>query len=328
MVGMTTVSKQTIIGVLCGGLSSERDVSLRSGANCTAALKRLGYHRTVQIDVGRDVAQACQQHGIEVALLALHGKYGEDGCIQGLLEIMGIPYTGSGVSASATTINKHLTKQVLAQAGIPVAPSVTLTWPSNQVSPERKESIMSDLAPLGLPVMVKPVTEGSSVGMSKASTPDQLWEALLLAAQYSPSLLVEQFINGVDLTVGVLQIEGVDTVTPILQLKSLSASGWYDLEAKYTEGLTEFTLPAPLAPEQTHAIQQAALTAHTTAGCHGVSRTDFVYDPTTGQFVVLEINTLPGMTDVSDLPAQAKAMGIGYDQLVELILKTAYSRQS
>ncbi len=309
-----TINKSAKIAVLCGGLSSERDVSLRSGKNCFDALQRLGYTNAQLIDMDRHVAETLIREQIEVVFLALHGKYGEDGCIQGMLEILGIPYTGNRVAASAITMDKDMTKKILRAEGLPVVPSVTVKRNgSSHFPPELFES-------LRFPVMVKPATEGSSIGMTKVNERPNLDNALQTASTYCPSVLVEEFVTGKSITVGVFNRNGKPVVTPILEMRTKTE--WYDLEAKYTEGLTEFILPAELPDDVTRAIQEMALKAHKAVGCHGVSRTDFVVDEQ-NRFYILEINTIPGMTNLSDLPAQAKCMGVDYDELVECILQTA-----
>lgn len=308
-----SLNRATRIGVLYGGLSSEREISLISGKNCYEALRRLGYENATLIDVDRYIAGTLLEQKIEIAYIALHGRYGEDGCIQGLLELMGIPYTGCRVAASALTMNKALTKSILKDAGLPVIDSVTLGSGALNGKPIQLD--------FDYPVMVKPVTEGSSIGMNKVDRPEELKEALKTAFRYADHVLVERFIKGKSLTVGVVEMEGKPDVTPILELRP-TRSEWYDLDAKYTEGGTEFILPAALPEEVTRAIQETTLKAHLAAGCRGVSRTDFVVDEE-NRFYILEINTIPGMTPLSDLPAQAKAMGIDYDRLVECILKTA-----
>lgn len=306
------LNKSARIGVLYGGLSSEREVSLRSGKNCYEALQRLGYENAELIDVDQKIGQTLAEKRIEIAYIALHGKYGEDGCIQGLLELMGVPYTGCGVAASALTMNKALTKSVLKDAGLPVIDSVVF-----------KSGSVAEQPDLGYPVMVKPINEGSSIGMSKVDKPEDLAQALRTAFTYAEEVMVERYVFGKSITVGVVEVEGQPKVTPILELRP-TKSEWYDLEAKYTEGGTEFILPAELSEQTTAEIQQATLQAHQAANCRGVSRVDFVVDAD-NKFYILEINTIPGMTNLSDLPAQAKAMGIGYDELVECILKTAVS---
>lgn len=312
----TELTKQTRIGVLYGGLASERETSLVTGKNCFEALKRRGYANAVLIDVDRDIAGRLRDEKIEVVYNALHGRYGEDGCIQGLCEMMGIPYTGNGVRASALTMDKELTKSVLKSAGLPVLPSATVTV-------NGKPADLAKIAHLRYPVMVKPMGEGSSIGMSKVNSPDDLEPALSEAARYDERVMVEEFVKGKSITVGVFDREGEPVVTPILELRS-KKTDWYDLESKYTKELTEFIIPAELPEEVTRKIQGATLAAHQACGCHGVSRIDFIVDGDDPQkFYILEINTVPGMTEVSDLPAQANAMGISYDELVEYLLKTA-----
>jgi D-alanine-D-alanine ligase len=250
--------------------------------------------------------------------LALHGKYGEDGSIQGLLEVLGIPYTGNGVAASAIAMDKDLTKRLLRESGLPVLPSITVEWTGEN---ETLEALRAKIVErVGFPAMVKPLNEGSSVGMSLVQEEASLEEAIKKAAQHQTRIMIERFFRGRDLTVGVVQKEGTSIATPILELRS--KTGWYDSEAKYTKGLTEFLLPAPLSEGLTRSVQNTSLSAHRVLGCHGVSRTDFVTDGEDA-FYILEVNTIPGMTDLSDLPAQCQAMGIGYDELVELILQSA-----
>ncbi len=296
---MVTIHGALKIGVLCGGMSSEREISLRSGGNCLEALKRLGYKNACIIDVGRDIAKTLSDRGIELAFIALHGRYGEDGCIQGLLEILGIPYTGCGVKASAVCMDKEFTKTMAQGRGIPVIPSL-----------ERVTEY---------PVMVKPSCEGSSIGMTKVNNQEELDNAVKEAKKYGTGIIMEKFLEGKSITVGVLDIDGKATPTPILELRS--KTGWYDYEAKYTKGLTEFILPADINAGLTKKIQELALKAHLAVEARGMSRVDFIVSDDTPY--LLEINTIPGMTDLSDLPAQAKAMGIEYDRLVEIILKSA-----
>ena len=299
------------IGVLMGGMSSERDVSLRSGKNCYEALLRLGYKNTVMIDVDKDVAQKLRDEKIETAFLALHGKYGEDGCIQGLLEIMGIPYTGCGVAASAISMNKDITKRVLSLfPDIPLIKSQVVT----------KENVENFKLELNYPLMLKPVCEGSSIGMVKVEAESNFNEALLYAFKFSNSILIEEYLEGLSTTVGVLDIEDKTIATPILAFHPKNE--WYDFEAKYTAGMTEFELPAKLSEELTKKVQNIAIMSHKAVGARGLCRVDFLITPDEKPYV-LEINTIPGMTDLSDLPAQAKSMGINFDTLVKIILNSS-----
>lgn len=297
------------IGVLYGGMSNEREVSLRSGKNCYEALLRLGYSNVELIDVDKNIAKTLSDKGIEVAYIALHGKYGEDGCIQGLLEILGIPYTGCGPMASAVSMDKHMTKQALSGSSIPLIKSISVQNPD-----EVKNGIN-----LNYPVMVKPSTEGSSIGMTKVESAEELYSAVVKAFECATSVLIEEFLVGASITIGVLDINGETIATPILELRPKTE--WYDYEAKYTKGLTEFILPAELSPEVTKTAQNLAIKAHKGVMASGMSRVDFLV---VGDVpYLLEINTIPGMTDTSDLPAQSQEMGISYDELVQVILNSS-----
>ena len=304
------ISYDTKIGVLYGGMSSERDVSLRSGKNCYEALLRLGYKNVELIDVDKNIASKLIEKNIELAYIALHGKYGEDGCIQGLLEILGIPYTGCGVEASAVCMNKETTKKVLKDSDIPLIKSVTI---------KKEDDIFEKIKCLSYPFMVKPLWEGSSIGMSKASDSEELKKSVNEAFKYSPEVMIEEYLIGKSTTVGVLDLQDKTIATSILEFRTKTE--WYDFEAKYTKGLTEFVLPAELDKEMTEKIKSLAIKAHKTVGATGMSRVDFLVTKDTPY--VLEINTIPGMTDLSDLPAQSKDIGISYDELVNIILQSA-----
>jgi len=303
------LEKDAKIGVLCGGMSSEREVSLRSGKNCHEALLRLGYKNAVLVDVDENIAEKLKCEKIEYAYNALHGKYGEDGCIQGLLEIFKIPYSGCGTMSSAICMNKEYTKKILSTEGIPLIKSVFI---------RKDENILNAVRDLKYPMMIKPVSEGSSFGMSKVETKEQLIKAVEDAQKYNPDVLVEEYLVGICATVGVLENNGETFATEILELRPKNE--WYDYEAKYTKGLTEFILPAQISDEMTARIKELAIKSHKLTSCSGVSRVDFHI---VGDIpYVLEINTSPGMTDTSDLPAQANCMGINYDTLVLLILNS------
>lgn len=315
------VDKKAKIAVLCGGMSSEREVSLRSGKNCFEALKRLGYENSELVDVDKNIAATLTGKSFEIAYIALHGKYGEDGCIQGLLEVLGIPYTGSGVKASSIAMDKEFTKRILKAQNLPVAPSLVINS-CRTAYREIEELYRAGKIKLNFPVMVKPVCEGSSIGMTKADSFEQLEESIKEAAKYNTGIMIEEFIYGQSITVGVLDSMGRTFATPILEFRTKTS--WYDYEAKYTEGMTEFILPAEIDDELTRRIQDLAVKSHQAIEAKGMSRVDFVVDEHGNPFI-LEINTIPGMTDLSDLPAQSKAMGISYDQLVEIILNSAVS---
>ena len=303
-------SLETKIAVLCGGLSSEREVSLRSGKNVFEALKRLGYKNAELIDVDKNIGKTLIDKNIEVAYNALHGKYGEDGCIQGTLELLGIEYTGCGVFSSATCINKEYTKTVLKKYGLPLIKSVFV---------KKGENVEEAVKELNYPLMLKPVCEGSSIGMYKVNKPDELEALYNKSAECNQDILIEEYLVGVCATVGVLEKNGETFATEILELRPKNE--WYDFEAKYTKGMTEFILPAELSDEMTKSVKEKAIKAYKACECSGVSRVDFLICNNIPY--ILEINTSPGMTDTSDLPAQAGVMGISYDDLVLMILNSA-----
>ena len=305
------INKNAKIAVLYGGLSSEREVSLRSGKNCYNALLRLGFKNSILMDVGENIAEKLKSENIEYAFIALHGKYGEDGCIQGLLEILKIPYTGCGVMASSICMNKEYTKKVLStDISIPLIKSVFI---------RKNEDVLSAVKDLKFPLMVKPVSEGSSCGMTKVNEKSELIAAVNEAQKYNPDVLIEEYLEGIFMTVGVLEDNGVTFATEVLEVRPKNE--WYDYEAKYTQGLSEFVLPANISTKKTEKIKSIAVRAHRLTNCMGLSRVDFHI---VGDIpYLLEINTSPGMTDTSDLPAQADCMGIDYDNLVLLILNSA-----
>ena len=306
------VQKDSKIAVLCGGMSSEKEVSMRSGKNCYEALKRLGYKNAELVVVDKNIAETLKDGNYDCAFNALHGKYGEDGCIQGVLEILRIPYAGCGVMASSICMNKEYTKRILSTIkDFPLIKSVFV---------KKGENVKDAVKNLKYPLITKPVSEGSSFGMTKVNTPDELESAYLEATKYNDDVLIEEFIDGFFVTVGVLEKEGKAFATEILEIRPKTE--WYDFEAKYTKGMSEFIVPATgLSKEATAHVKELAVKAHETTGCSGVSRVDFMIKDDKPYF--LEVNTSPGMTDTSDLPAQAAVCGIDYDNLVLMILQSA-----
>ncbi|MGN0031898.1 MAG: D-alanine--D-alanine ligase [Candidatus Gastranaerophilaceae bacterium] len=305
------IDKNAKIAVLCAGMSSEAEVSKRSGKGCFEALKRLGYKNAQLVEVDENIAQVLKEGNFDYAYNALHGKYGEDGCIQGILEILQIPYTGCGVMASSVCMNKEYTKRILSTCPeIPLIKSVFV---------QKGEDVKEKTKNLTYPLITKPVCEGSSFGMTKVNTPEELESAYLDAIKYNDDVLIEEYLVGTAATVGVLEGENGLFATEILELRPKKE--WYDYECKYTKGMTEFILPAELSEDLTKKVKELAVKAFKIAGCKGVSRIDFHI--VNGIPYVLEINTSPGMTETSDLPAQANAMGINYDSLVQIILNGA-----
>jgi D-alanine-D-alanine ligase len=298
------------VAVLLGGLSPERDVSLVTGAACADALERLGA-RVSRVDAGRDIAEVLTRLKPDVCFNALHGVWGEDGCVQGVLETLGLPYTHCGVLASALAMDKTKAKAVMAAAGVPV--------PGGGLY-DRFEAARDHVMPP--PYVVKPNAEGSSVGVlmvfEGANGPPQ--ELAAPSWTYGDQVLVEPYVRGLELAVGVMDGKAM-TVTEIIP-----RAGFYDFEAKYGEGGSEHVLPARI-PEAvaTRALSVAEL-AHAALGCRGVTRSDLRYDDINEVLVLLEVNTQPGMTPTSLVPEQAAHLGIGFDDLVLWITEDAYAR--
>lgn len=299
------------VAVLMGGWSAEREVSLTSGKGIAAACRNLG-HDVTEIDMDRDVASALKAAAPDVVFNALHGTPGEDGSVQGLLDLMGLRYTHSGVATSAIAIDKQLTKRILVPLGIRMPDGRVIT----------SETLFSG-DPLPRPYVLKPVNEGSSVGVAivtdASNYGNPIGREIAGPWQDFAELLAEPFIAGRELTVAVLGDEAlaVTELTP--------THGFYDYDAKYTDGLTVHQCPANLPPEITAAALKMALDAHRALGCKGASRSDFRYDFAQGEagLYLLEVNTQPGMTPLSLVPEQARYRGISYEQLVQRLIDAA-----
>ncbi|MBF0622326.1 MAG: D-alanine--D-alanine ligase [Magnetococcales bacterium] len=309
---MTLNNTSKKIGVLMGGVSEERPVSLNSGRAMAAALVRQGYD-VVSIDVDRNLAQTLINTPIDVAVLALHGPLGEDGTVQGLLEIMGIPYTSPGVTASAVCMDKPMAKRLFRDGGIKTPAWITLEI-------DNSTSLNQALAAcdaLPAPWFVKPCGSGSSVGVTRVEDRGMLQSALESAAEVSSHVLVEQEVRGAELACAVLSGE----VLPLIEIRP--KDGIYDYENKYTAGRTDYLIPPPDMSQSTiQAASDAALAAYKVTGCRGLSRVDVLVDAD-DQPWVLEVNTIPGMTETSLVPKAAAAAGMGFDDLVERILQSA-----
>jgi D-alanine-D-alanine ligase len=301
------------VAVLLGGWSSERPVSLASGKECADGLEQAGY-RVTRIDVERDIAEALARLKPEAAFNALHGPYGEDGTIQGVLEILGIPYTHSGVLASALAMNKHKAKSVAAAAGIPVAEHRIVS---------RREAAAEHILPP--PYVIKPIAEGSSFGVIIVP-PDQAHAPQSLARDawtFGEEVMVERYIAGRELTCAV-QGDRALGVTEIIPL----GHGFYDYDAKYAAGGSKHLCPAPLKPFVYRNIQRLALEAHHAIGCRGVSRSDFRFDEDgSGEIIWLEVNTQPGMTRTSLVPELAALDGQSFPELVSWMVEDASCRR-
>jgi len=298
------------IAVLMGGWSPERDVSLVSGAQCAAALRTLG-HRVSEVDVTRRLDKQLAEVKPDICFNALHGVGGEDGEVQGLLEVLEIPYTHSGVRASALAMDKHLSKQVFATAGLPIAPSELVA----------KGSVTDH--PMQPPYVVKPVNQGSSVGIEIVTDgsnhlPDSLSET---GWAFDGMAMVEKYVAGRELTCAVMGDEVLDV------MEIVPSNGWYDYRAKYDEGGSSHECPARIDDTLGALIRDISLQAHILLGCRGVTRSDFRYDPALDDLVLLEINTQPGMTPVSLVPEMAAHRGIDFTQLVQWIVEDASCRR-
>jgi D-alanine-D-alanine ligase len=303
------------IGVLLGGLSSERDVSLRTGEAVLTALRERG-HDAIPIYVDRDVDVALRQEQIEVAFIALHGRWGEDGCIQGLLEMLGIPYTGSDVLASALAMHKGKAKELFRLHNLPTPAYYSLTGAMVAACASGADDLAALHGDFGFPCVVKPIREGSSVGVTICRAPDELGPAVERALCFDDEILVERFIAGKEVSVAVLEDRALGAV------EIAPRDGFYDYANKYTRGATDYFVPPRVSPERYRGILAQALRAHLALGCRGATRVDMMVSESGNEFV-LEVNTLPGLTPTSLLPKIADAAGISFGELCEMMLAGA-----
>jgi D-alanine-D-alanine ligase len=304
------------LALIAGGKSSEREVSLKSGAQVYQALNQDKYdirRYDPLTDLERLVREAKE---LDAALIIMHGRGGEDGSMQGLLDLLDIPYQGSGVLASALAMNKELSKTIYQQAGLKVPRALIF---DRAGAPSLQEIAVG----LGLPVVIKPVNEGSSIGISKAPTPEALSTGLAAAFALDNRVLVEEFIQGTEVTGGVLGNARLQAL-PLVEIIPASTYAFFDYEAKYQPGATEEICPARLSPELTKRAQECALTAHKALGCRGYSRTDMMIREQ--EIFVLETNTIPGMTATSLFPQGAKAAGIDFPDLLDTLINLALEK--
>jgi D-alanine-D-alanine ligase len=292
--------KDKKIGVLMGGRSSEREISLKSGKAILQGLIRSGYN-AVGIDAGHNLVESLKKQKVQAVFIALHGKWGEDGTVQGLLEIMGVPYTGSGVLASAVSIDKGIMKMLLDKIGLP--------------TPAYAVSNAGDKVRFPVPFVVKPANEGSTIGISIVRKISEKDGAIKNALKYDKKVLIEKYIQGQEITVGVVNNE----VLPVIEVKPLK--GFYDFEAKYTKGMTEYIIPAKISKQVEKRSQNYALTVYKAFGLSGCARIDMMVD---GDIpLIIDINTSPGMTETSLVPKAWEYLGRSFDGLVENIMKGA-----
>jgi D-alanine-D-alanine ligase len=311
------------VAVLKGGRSLERTVSLRSGARVEDALERLG-HDVVPIDVGEDLVDRLRDARPDVAFVALHGRGGEDGAVQELLEVLGVPYTGSGPNACVRCLDKVVSKYELRDAGIPTPDFYSFSQTAfEELGAGRALPAIEER--LDFPIVVKPAGQGSALGIKFARTAADVPGALVAALSYDSKVLLERYVDGRDLAVSVLDGPGGPEALPVVEAIPTDED-FYDFEARYEFGRTRFVCPAELSPEVTARAQELALAAWRVLGCAGFARVDLMLETGSGELTVLEANAIPGLTDTSLLPLAADAAGIGFDALVARIVDLAVAR--
>ncbi len=306
------------IAVLRGGRSAEREVSLRSGAQVAKAL-RGGGHEVAEVDLDRDTWDTLRDGAFDCVFNALHGRHGEDGTVQGMLELLGLPFTGSGVLASALCMDKARAARVMAGAGLHV-PEFEELEVKEGVSAMVVERLV---ARFGLPLVVKPVREGSTIGLTIARDADDVASGLVLAGRYDRRVLAQRFVTGTEITIGMLATPELE-VLPTLEI--VSENPVYDYDAKYTAGKSHHIIPARVPEAAREAAQEAAARAFVELGCSGMARVDVIVDAA-GTPWVLEVNTVPGLTELSLLPDGARAAGISFQDLCERLVAHAVGRQ-
>lgn len=307
------------VALLTGGWSDEREIALNSARGCLAALQQAGFEHVDMMEVSDPgFVSRLRQGGYDVAFVAMHGRYGEDGCIQGLLEIMHIPYTFSGVLASARATEKEVAKQAYASAGIPVPRGREL-----DAADANDPAVLDELVEeLGLPLFVKPASNGSSYGITRVTDRDQLAGALATALENDTNALVEECIEGTEITVPVLGNDDPRAL-PIIEIDT--GAEFYDLKVKYEPASLHHVIPARLDPDVYARAQELAVRAHKALGCAGASRSDFIVKAD-GTPVILETNTIPGMTETSLFPDSARHAGIEFPELCRRLVELALAR--
>jgi D-alanine-D-alanine ligase len=307
------------LAVLRGGRSAEREVSLRSGAQVEAALRGLG-HDVTAVDLDSNTWDTLRDGGFACVFIALHGRLGEDGAVPGMLELLGIPYTGSGILASALCMDKSRANSVMAGAGLHI-PDFAELEVKEGVAAEVVQSLVSRF---GLPLVLKPVREGSTIGLTIAPDADAVASGLVLAARYDRRVLVQRFQAGTEITVGVLATPEVQ-VLPTLEI--VSDNPTYDYDAKYTAGKSHHIIPARISERARATAADAAERAFVLLGCAGMARVDIIVDAKNTPWI-LEVNTVPGLTELSLLPDAARAAGIAFDQLCQRLVEHGIRRQA
>jgi len=299
--------------VLMGGTSAEREISLETGKAILQGLRNIGYE-TFEIDVGSDLPLRLAEIRPDVAFIALHGRLGEDGAVQGLLEVMRIPYTGSGVLSSALCMDKVFTKKILTYHNLPIVSDVVA-----RKEDDSEEVISKVEKVLSFPVMVKPSKEGSSIAVSRADSPDELEIAIKSVFAYDEVVIIEKYIEGKLLTVGLIGKEPI--ILPVLEIKP--KEGFYDYRNKYEPGRTEYEVPAKIEKEKFSLAQELSYKAFNALDCKDIARVDLMLEISTGNIYILEVNTIPGMTTTSLIPKAAKAIGFSFEDVIRIVLQSA-----
>ncbi|MEW5745638.1 MAG: D-alanine--D-alanine ligase [Nitrospirota bacterium] len=303
------------IGVLAGGTSAEREVSLRSGSAVHKALLSRGYD-AVFIDAGEDLCEVLKRERVELAFVVLHGGAGENGAVQGLLEVLGVPYTGSGVMASALAMDKEASKMVFSYHEIPVTPFMVVRRGQLGSGSRINLQLLITMVGIPLPWVVKPATEGSSIGVSIVKEEGEIEDAVRDAFAYGDRIIIETFVKGKEVQIGILDQRALGGV------EVRPSREFYSYEAKYTPGLTEYILPPEIDSAAYTVLETLALRAHRALGCKGATRVDFILDEANNPYL-LEVNTIPGMTETSLLPKIARLAGLEFPDLIEEILACA-----
>ncbi|MDD5748280.1 MAG: D-alanine--D-alanine ligase [Actinomycetota bacterium] len=301
------------VAVLMGGMSAEREISLETGKAIALALRTLG-NDVIEVDVDSNLPLRISRERPDVAFIALHGRLGEDGSVQGLLEVMRIPYTGSGLLSSALAMNKEYTKKILDYHGFPVVPGIAVrrTDGFEDVSRQVETGIH-------FPVIVKPSQEGSSIGVSKVNSPSELKESLDLVFSLDTVALVEKYIDGRLLTVGI--VGDVPVILPVLEI--IPKEGFYDYKNKYEPGRTNYEVPARIDENIAREAKELSRDVFKLLECEGIGRVDLMLENSSGNLYILEINTIPGMTETSLIPKAGAAAGISFEELVQMVLEAA-----
>ncbi|MCX7845107.1 MAG: D-alanine--D-alanine ligase [Dictyoglomaceae bacterium] len=307
------------VGVLIGIKSSESEIAKKTAQNVSSALRFKGYD-VVEILIDENLVENLKKEKVNVVFISAHGVFGEDGTVQGLLELLGIPYVGSRVLASALALNKIISKKIFTYEGIPTPKWITLS--KKDMEEKDIDKIVEDLESFTFPVAVKPSSQGSTIGFSQAQNKDDLLNSLKFAFQYDYEVIIEEFIKGKEITASIFDCEKT-ICFPLIEIIPKSGSGVYDYYAKYTPGMSDHIIPARLSHETYKKAQELGIKAHKALGCRHFSRVDMIVEDKTEKIYVLEVNTIPGMTATSLYPEACRAYGIDFPDLLHLLIKKA-----